>query len=89
MRVKTTPEALEKLSNLLGEPVYDEPALAAAITRSERTIARMHSKGIGPPKLQFAGKTYYLRSSVAAWLKSQETQPVRCRRPRASRAGEA
>lgn len=85
MRVKTTPASLEKLSDLMGEPVFDDSTLAAAITKSERTLARMHAKGIGPPKLEVGGKKYYLKSSVVEWLKSQEKQPPRCRRVRVSR----
>ncbi len=45
MRVKPTPASLEQLAALMGEPVFDDRSLAAAITKSERTIARMHAKG--------------------------------------------
>ncbi len=39
---------------------------------SVRTLARRHAERIGPPRVKHGAKIGYFRSSLIAWLKSNE-----------------
>lgn len=41
------------------------------------TLSRWFSEGVGPPRIKLPRKVLYSRSSIEAWLRSQETAPCR------------
>lgn len=64
---------------LLENYLTDE-ALADELKNTPRTLALWRQRGIGPPWTKCGAKVLYERVAVLAWLKSQQTQPVRNRR---------
>lgn len=43
---------------------------------STRTLARRHAERAGPPRVKHGAKIGYFRSSLIAWLKSNECKPL-------------
>ena len=66
--------------NLL-DPYLTPHQLAVELGVSERTLHRWHAMRVGPPRSLIGRKTYYNRSSVAAWLDRQERAPEAEMRP--------
>jgi hypothetical protein len=56
---------------------WSRAELAREIARTERTLARWCAQGIGPPVTWLGRTPYYHKSSVSAWLLSQERPFVR------------
>jgi hypothetical protein len=64
---------------------YDtEHDTAKGINKCPRVLQNWRQQGIGPPFIKVGKTVYYERASVIAWLKSQQTEPVRNRAHRAS-----
>ena len=64
---------------LLGADFLTAEQLAQALGFSERTLARLHVRRQGPPRVVLGRTILYKRSSVLAWLAEQEAAPERQR----------
>ena len=52
-----------------------EPALAAKLNDTTKTLQRYRSLPDGLPFLRFGGRVYYRLSTVQAWLAKREEHP--------------
>ncbi len=55
--------------------IFKPKELAEMLGVSERTLARWHTRRIGPPRTQVANFIAYREDSYEAWLQKNETQP--------------
>jgi hypothetical protein len=62
------------------EGYLSEPETAEAIHKTPRTLQSWRQQGIGPAYIKVGKTIYYERSALLAWLKAQQTEPVRNRR---------
>lgn len=46
--------------------------LASYLHLSSKTISEWNATGYGPPRLRVAGRVYFRKSQVKAWLDAQE-----------------
>jgi hypothetical protein len=67
----------------IADEYFSLAGLGAAIGKTRRTLARWHVERIGPPRTMCGKTPLYRKSSVFAWLASQEEQPVSRPRRRA------
>lgn len=67
------------MSKLL-EDYLTEPALAAELDKSERTLQIWRAQSTGPAWTKIGKTVVYSRDAVIAWLKSRQYEPVRARR---------
>jgi hypothetical protein len=58
-----------------GQVYLYRPRLAKLLGKSERTLARWHEKGFGPPYNELLGA--YPEAGLPAWLESHNKGPVR------------
>jgi hypothetical protein len=56
-------------------------AMAQELGIHERTLSRLHTKRIGPPRIKLGKKVLYHRPSVIAWLASQQEEDQRKKAP--------
>jgi predicted DNA-binding transcriptional regulator AlpA len=80
----TTIDSPAPANSLLGDEYLTDPQLAQGIGVSTRTLARLHAKRQGPPRVRVGKKILYKRSSVLAWLAEQEEVKRPARKRRAS-----
>ena len=61
--------------------IVSREQLAPYLLTSVRTLDRLESLMIGPPRIKILGTVYYRLSSVRKWLEEQEKRPHRQRKP--------
>jgi len=54
-----------------------EAQMAAELNLRPRTLRKWRAQGKGPPFIKIGRRVFYRDTSRAAWLQSQEIQPVR------------
>lgn len=65
---------------LLGSEYIFPAALAAELRVSTRTLDRLYTQRIGPPRVVIAGRILYRRQAVLDWLATREgNRPARKR----------
>jgi len=58
--------------DLLGEEYFDEAETAAALHKQVNTLRVWSVRRQGPPRIVVGRKIFYKKSSLKAWLNSQE-----------------
>lgn len=66
----------------MDDEVLNRAEAAALLDVNVRTLDDWHGRGEGPPVCILGGTRRYLKSSVLAWVKGQETAPADARRVR-------
>ena len=65
-------------ANLLDE-YMEEPEALKILRVHKRTLARLHARREGPPRVRFGKKILYRRVSLIDWLNSREQHQSRAR----------
>lgn len=60
---------------IAGQRHFYRPTLAKLLNKSERTLARWHEKGIGPPYNELLGT--HAEAGLSPWMESHNKGPVR------------
>ena len=58
---------------------YDRPGLARRLGSGQRYIEFLDAKREGPPRVKIAGKWFYPKAGVEAWLKAKTE--IQCNAP--------
>lgn len=83
--MNATPNPAEKKvtaseGSLLAEAgLMTEQELADELGRCRRTIQRLFSRRVGPPRVRLGKRIFYRRVSVVEWLQRQELAQARGR----------
>jgi len=80
--MKPTPTIPIRAALDLNDEILNRAEAAAFIDVNTRTLDDWHGRGEGPPVCILGGSRRYLKSSLLAWAKSQETSPAHARRVR-------
>ena len=67
-----SPNAPESTPPLLGADYLTAESLAKQLGFSPRTLARLHVRRLGPPRIVVGRTIFYRRQSVLEWLAQQE-----------------
>jgi excisionase family DNA binding protein len=66
-----------KPSFVIGAQFLTPDDLARELGASPRTLARWHSRRIGPPRTVIGRTILYRKEAVEAWLRGREERPLR------------